>query len=1667
MKHLILTVGLFMYFLVIGQVANAQVTPNPGYEGDRFSFSFTFPNQPLPDQYEWRISFELSPGVYSSTWTRMNGGPQTFTYSRTISTAGTNRKYRMTAFENGSQASQTIVERSYTVLEREYEFASGYPRLSPTSPRIGQSVTFTANTTAAVGSVEIDMGGGDGYQRMNSDSAKTRWSLTRSGGFSTAGSRQARFRIRDDSNSIQKTGTLNFTVQDQEYEFASGYPLSSPSSPRIGESVTFRANTTESVTLVEINMGGGDGYQAMTPNSSKTRWTFSRLSGFSTAGSKSIGFRIRDGGGAIKETRNLSVTVQDQAYEFASGFPNVSPSSPRVGESVTFNADTTEAVAAVYIDMGGGDGFQLMGSNTAKTRWFRLRSDGFQTSGNRSVTLQIRDASGTVRRTRTLNFSVREQDYAFTSGYPRINPASPTVGQAVTFEASTTESVSSVEIDMGGGDGFQPMIGDSLKTSWSLNRPGGYSTVGARTVSLRIKDSNGSVRETASLGFSVQDKEYKFLDQYPRMNPSTAEVGERVTFFANTTGPVDAVEIDMGGGDGFQTMGSNTAKDNWFRVRTDGFSSTGQKQIQFRIKDGSNTVRETASIQVTISGSSTLFKAGFPQANPQRAFQGQKVAFSVETTETVSNVEINMGGGDGFQSMVSSVNGTRWDFDRLAGFSTLGEKPVAFRATDNVGNIVAESQLTVSVVEETLAEFAASLVVLKPELSVLLDNSNLEKAFARGESAILLDAFLLAENATFTYDLSGYPVPFSDISEQNTAFNEILKLAYYDGQEDSDSVFTRNASLFRPLDHITRQEFLKTVVQGADLEIIDGNAYLADFLDKDAVIGTFWERYFNTAVALGLIVGDNGYLRARENINVREALLVLRRFRSNTQHSNSGFAPLDDVSSSRALVEELGDEYEPVTFDESVAPIEITGVTVNDPTISQAQACAATGVDDQAKVLYAEATFARQSYPSFRWRTNAGYFRNLSGDNSNQYACFFPASAPPTGGYQISVVGSDGLGNEAYGEVSLTSDTFMHPVALPVEEPANQIVDVRFALSETSLRKGSVFEIDVADTTIERQGLEIGIENVVVTIEVDGADVELFSGKPKNSIISFVVPDLQSISGQDVELDVEINAQHVSGATTITGLQYLPQFIVDGTLTNAPGATQQLDSVRIGDVEVLANEEGAFRAELLLSQPTTLLVEVIGASDTNYFASSFVDLTFENPTASLNLVGRSIVDADDDGFSDGIDNCPAISNPEQTDSNFNGVGDVCDDSSNSETVTDFFIQGSSFVDEGQQVSLYAFARLSNDEIVDLSNVTEWSLTSTAGSINFEGALRAGEVIQDTQITVMANVEYDGNALSDSFQISILDVTVAKQVISLDFGLPTTIGEESELQLQANAEFSDGSTQDVTGQVAWTTSSNAVSVNRLGLLVTENSDEETAASVSARYTYDNETLVISKDITIQDTIQPRTLLGLDIAGPDNILESQTKRYSALARYSDGSAIDVRDRVQWNFSYAPATIDGDGNLSVEDRTNYVREEHILTAVYTVGDTVLSDSLNVLVGDITDIRQMAAIKVITPESIPANSVVQFAAQATYEGGSKRNITTEGVWSGTVGDSRISADGKLLVNTSVPVTGEIFVTYRHFNITKVASRTVMVKPKSNRSGKPIPGIILLLLDEPESSEK
>ena len=75
--------------------------------------------------------------------------------------------------------------------------------------------------------------------------------------------------------------------------------------------------------------------------------------------------------------------------------------------------------------------------------------------------------------------------------------------------------------------------------------------------------------------------------------------------------------------------------------------------------------------------------------------------------------------------------------------------------------------------------------------------------------------------------------------------------------------------------------------------------------------------------------------------------------------------------------------------------------------------------------------------------------------------------------------------------------------------------------------------------------------------------------------------------------------------------------------------------------------------------------------EAQYSNGSAISYTYD---AAGNLMARivasNVIDSDDDGVPDSIDNCPSVSSADQTDTDADGDGDVCDDDDDNDGMPD-------------------------------------------------------------------------------------------------------------------------------------------------------------------------------------------------------------------------------------------------------------------------------------------------------------------------------------------------------------------------------------------------------------
>jgi hypothetical protein len=257
-----------------------------------------------------------------------------------------------------------------------------------------------------------------------------------------------------------------------------------------------------------------------------------------------------------------------------------------------------------------------------------------------------------------------------------------------------------------------------------------------------------------------------------------------------------------------------------------------------------------------------------------------------------------------------------------------------------------------------------------------------DSAFSRADATVLLDRLLIYTAPDFDKDMSDYLNPFGDVNENSDYYNALLRLAYYRGS-DSQTVITRENNLFRPLDYVSRQEFLKMVLQGFNIPVTNTNN-LARFKDKKD-LASWAENYFSTAVAQGIIVGDaSGNLNPTKNLTTYEALLILDRVVAKYDkaylHNSAGFDAPEAVNLDNILSLSIGAKVNKLKQDLKATPINITEISIEKP---QAGQCG-----ENARVLSVVATQDKKAQAAYQWSVSNGYLGKYQGDKTNTFQKF-------------------------------------------------------------------------------------------------------------------------------------------------------------------------------------------------------------------------------------------------------------------------------------------------------------------------------------------------------------------------------------------------------------------------------------------------------------------------------------------------------------------------------------------------------------------------------------------------------------------------------------------------------------------------------------------------------
>jgi uncharacterized protein YjdB len=276
----------------------------------------------------------------------------------------------------------------------------------------------------------------------------------------------------------------------------------------------------------------------------------------------------------------------------------------------------------------------------------------------------------------------------------------------------------------------------------------------------------------------------------------------------------------------------------------------------------------------------------------------------------------------------------------------------------------------------------------------------------------------------------------------------------------------------------------------------------------------------------------------------------------------------------------------------------------------------------------------------------------------------------------------------------------------------------------------------------------------------------------------------------------------------------------------------------------------------------------------------------------------------------------------------------------------------------------ATGTFSNGSTQNLTSTVQWSSSATTvAAVNSRGlatSVAAGTVV----------ITATSGTISGSAGLTVMPVLTSLSVSPATAS--TAIGISQ--QFTAIGNYSDGSTQDMTGSVNWSSSSSAATLSGSGLATGESVGTSTITATWGSITA-SATLNVGPPVLVSMAVTPANA---------SFALGTTQALIATGTYSDGSTLDLTNQASWSTA--------NGSIAT------VSAQGLATSV-AVGSTGVSATSGAISGStaLTITPALLVSIAVTPAipTIPLGTTQAFTATGTYTDGSTQNITGTAQWS------------------------------------------------------------------------
>lgn len=308
---------------------------------------------------------------------------------------------------------------------------------------------------------------------------------------------------------------------------------------------------------------------------------------------------------------------------------------------------------------------------------------------------------------------------------------------------------------------------------------------------------------------------------------------------------------------------------------------------------------------------------------------------------------------------------------------------------------------------------------------------------------------------------------------------------------------------------------------------------------------------------------------------------------------------------------------------------------------------------------------------------------------------------------------------------------------------------------------------------------------------------------------------------------------------------------------------------------------------------------------------------------------------------------------------------------------------------GTKIKATAKGYYSDGTTEDITSQVSWlSSNQTVVSVDSNGNISGNIKGQSTVVASLNGVD------SNSLSVIVSEAVLKELVINLDSAV---ISKGSFTNARATGYYSDGTRQDLTSEVAWS-SSDSSTAN-----ITQNGQIQSLkignTSISAKFgNLDSNILVLS----VTDAV----LKSISISISDNSIASGLTSYAtAVGYFSDGTQQNVTNQVNWSSSDSNiANINKNGEISgIKQGLVYIEAS---------SGNIVSNKVSFNV----DTAKLKSIDVtLSANNIPDGTEIQATAIGNYTNGDRTDITKQVSWSSTDPNiANISSNGIIVANKS-----------------------------------------------------